>query len=138
VKNDDVVLIRVESLPDEEFIGKIEKLSSSIDALTGTFQAKIVIPNKKHKLKSGSFAEIRIVIDMKKGIVIPVESVVNFESDKPYVYKIVNDTAKKVYIQKGIVEGDKVEVTKGLKEGDKIIVTGVEIVKDGSKVFYTP
>ncbi len=134
VKAGNVVLIKVESLSDEEFIGKINKVSSSIDPMTGTFQAKIEIPNKHHKLKPGSFADIKIVVDMKKDIVIPRDAVVNFEMGKPYVFKVTNNIAKKVYIKTGIIEENKVEVIKGLKAGDIVIVTGVEMVKDGSKV----
>ncbi len=134
VKQGDVVLINVESLPNEEFIGKIKKISSSIDPMTGTFQARIDIPNRKHRLKPGSFANIKIIVDMKKTVIIPRDAIVNFESKNPYVFKITNNISRKVHITKGIIEEDKVEIIKGVKAGDIVIVTGTEIVKDGSKV----
>lgn len=133
VKIGDIVLINIE-FTDEEFIGKITRKSSAIDPLTGTFEAKVIIPNKKHKLKPGSFAKIRIVMDTKKAVVIPKDALVEFEEEKVFVYKIIKNRAKKQYVKTGIIEGDKVEVTEGITPGDLLITTGLEIVKDGSKV----
>jgi len=133
VKIGDAVLINVE-FTDEEFIGRIARKSSAIDPLTGTFEAKVIIPNKKHKLKPGSFAKIRIVMDTKKTVVIPKDALVEFEEEKVFVYKVLKNQAKKQYVKTGIIEGNKVEITKGVKAGDLLITTGLEIVKDGSKV----
>jgi len=134
LKKDNIALIKVEGL-NEEFIGKIKKVSKTIDPYTGTFQVKIEIPNKLKKIKPGSFAEIRIILDMKRTLIIPQDSIVNLETEHPFVYTIsTNNITKKVYIKTGIIEGDKIEITKGLKENELIVLTGAEVVKDKSKV----
>lgn len=161
VQKGDVALIKLESLnSQDEFIGSIEKVSSVINTLTGTFQAKIVIPNGQHKLKPGGFANIKVILNIKKAVIISKEALVETEGLQPYVYKIRKDPllqeqlkklapylpinieaipieikAEKIYIQKGIEEENNVEITQGIQENDVVITTGKEIVKNGSRVF---
>ena len=147
VKKGDVALIKVESLPGQEFIGKVTRVSPAVDQLTGSFEIKIELPNRKRILKPGSFATINLVLDSKQALIIPRDAITGFETETPFVYKIekeikkigkttkTNYIARRTFIQSGIVEGVKVEVIKGLKEGDLVITTGKEVVKDGSKVY---
>lgn len=136
IKINDPVLINVE-WTDEEFIGKIEKKSETIDPLTGTFKAKVVIPNKLHKLKPGSFAKVKIVMDYKKAIIISKDALVEYEEQNPFVYKITNNIVRKVYVKPGITEETNVEILEGLSEGDILVTMGKEIVHDGAKVKIT-
>jgi len=133
VKVNDPVLITTD-FTNEEFIGKIERKSETIDSLTGTFKAKVTIPNKLHKLRPGAFAKIKIIMEEKNSIVISKDALIEFEEERPFVYKVTNGIAKKVYIETGITEDEKVEILKGLEEGNIVITTGKEIVFDGAKV----
>ncbi|MBN1897144.1 MAG: efflux RND transporter periplasmic adaptor subunit [Spirochaetes bacterium] len=135
VHKGDVALINVESQKDEEFIGKIEKISSAINALTGTFQAKISIPNRQKKLKPGSFANIKVVLDIKKATIIPKDALVETEGIRPYVFRVVKNRAMKTYVEKGIEEEENVEIIKGVSPGDIVITIGKDIVKPDSPVY---
>ncbi|MBU1075832.1 MAG: efflux RND transporter periplasmic adaptor subunit [Spirochaetes bacterium] len=135
VKKGDTALIRMEAQKNEEYIGTIEKVSSMIDAMTGTFQAKIMIPNRQHRLKPGSFANIKVVLNIEKGVIIPKDALIETEGIRPYVYKSVDHKALKVYIEKGIEEDENVEIVKGIQENDIVITIGKEIVKQGSELY---
>lgn len=135
ISRGDVALINVEDQNNEEYIGKIDQLSSSIDPLTGTFQAKILVPNNLRKIKPGSFAKIRIVLSTKKAIIIRKEGIIENEEAVPFVYKISNNMARKVYIKEGINEEAKIEILEGLSENDLVITTGKENVKDNQLVY---
>lgn len=135
VNRGDTALINLEAQDTEEYLGRIDQVSSSIDPLTGTFQAKIIVPNKLEKIKPGSFARIRIVLATRKTLVISKEAIIDNEEALPFVYRISNETTRKAYIRQGIEEEARVEITSGLKENDLVVTTGKEIVKTGTGVL---
>ncbi|MDD4894240.1 MAG: efflux RND transporter periplasmic adaptor subunit [Candidatus Omnitrophica bacterium] len=128
--------IRVDAYPDEEFIGTITKISPVVDLATRTAATEIVIENPQHKLNSGMFAKISLVIRQHKGVpVILKEALVGKDPDL-YVYITEGDKAVLRKVKVGIRQGPYYEVTEGLKEGDMVVIMGQQRLGDG--VFVAP
>ncbi len=134
VQKGNKALISVESIQGETFLGEIKKLSSAIDPLTGTFQAKIEIKNKSHKLKPGVFADVKIIVEAKETVTVMQEAIMDLETTKPYMFVVITNTASRRSVKTGIQEQGKVEILEGIQNHDVYIITGVEIVKDGDNV----
>ena len=56
------VACRVESYPDEIFMGKIERISPQIDPVNRTFEAEVILDNSNRRLMAGGYARGSIIV----------------------------------------------------------------------------
>lgn len=148
--------ITVESYSDQQFEGKVSKISPTLNPMSRTVGAEILIDNSAMKLKPGMFARVELVIDRHDDtVLIPKYSVL--ENTKleylggeltnaqvkveKYIYIVQDSIALKKSIQTGFENGSKIEVLSGLNTGEQLVTIGqhnlfdslrVEIVTNGS------
>lgn len=126
--------ISVDSWPDDKFIGGVTKISPVIDLATRTAPVEITVQNKEHRLKSGMFAKVRLVIEAKNNVpVILKEAIMGHDPDN-YVFVVENKKAILTKISLGIRQGPYFEVRQGLKEGDAVVIMGQQLLVDGASV----
>lgn len=127
--------IKVDAFPDTLFRGKVYRVSPVVDTKSRSSAIEILADNSNALLKSGMFAEIRLVVGAKAGAVaVPSSAVLQDEKGLHYVFVPVNDAAIRREVTIGISNGDYVQISGGLKAGDKIITFGLYGLKDGSKI----
>ena len=56
------VLIKLQSLPGREFVGKVSRMSDSLDESTRTMLVEVDLPNPQGALLPGMFAALRMLI----------------------------------------------------------------------------
>ncbi len=130
----DPVKVLVKSASDEEFNGTISELSPAPAQGSLTYPLKVSINNDEAIIKSGMFAEIKIVSEKKENVLaIPSDSVM-IKGGETVVAVLEGDhnTFKKVLT--GIDSGEYVEIIQGLNEGDTVITDGQYYLDEGSKV----
>jgi HlyD family secretion protein len=126
--------VRVDAYPDEEFKGTVTRISPVVDVATRTASTAILIDNPAHKLNSGMFAKVSLIIrEHKNAPVILKEALIGKEPDL-YVYVVEGDKAALKAIKVGIRQGPYYEVTEGLKEGDLVVIMGQQRLRDGAVV----
>ena len=81
------VEIKLSSYKDKIFLGKIDFVSSRINADTRSLLSRIKIKNEELELISGSLLEVSVKFNLRKSLGVPDTSVM-IEGDKSYVYKI--------------------------------------------------
>ena len=114
----------VNAVGDEPFAGTITTISPAADSLSSTFPITVEIPNAEHKLKPGMFAEIKLALESKEGVlVIPKQAVID-SGDKKYVYVVKDNKAIQADITTGIEDDARIEVVSGLQAGDMIVLSG--------------
>ena len=91
------------------------------DGETGTvyeLKLPVTLDNKGYRL--GMTGDVDFVLTEHPNVLaVPVKYISN-EGDKQFVYKLVNGTAEKTYIETGLSDDTYTEVTSGLKEGDTV------------------
>lgn len=70
----------------------------------------------------------------ENALTMPIETLVYDKENKPYVYIVKNDKAKKVEIETGIQSDTKVQIIKGLEKGQKVIISPADSLKNGTAV----
>ena len=126
--------IRVDAYPEDEFIGKVTRISPVVDLQTRTAPTEIMIDNNQLRLQSGMFANVELIIEQKKSVpVILKEAIVGKEPDT-YVYVIENNKAILRKILLGIRQGPYYQVAEGVKENDLVVIMGQQRLKDGAAV----
>ncbi|MDP2922967.1 MAG: efflux RND transporter periplasmic adaptor subunit [Candidatus Omnitrophota bacterium] len=127
--------VTVDAYPEEQFIGKITKISPVVDLATRASPIEITVDNPQHKLQSGMFARVKLILqEHKKSPVILKEAIVGKIPDV-YVYTIENKKAQLKKITLGIRQGPYYEVQEGLKEGDLVVIMGQQRLRDGAQVI---
>ncbi len=126
--------IKVDAYPGEVFTGKVSKVSPVIDTISRTAPAEINIPNSDHRLKSGMFARVRVVVEEHSQAPVILRDAIIKESENTYCFVIRDDKAGKRKILLGMAEGNNLEVVSGLKAGELVVITGHQGLKDGALV----
>jgi membrane fusion protein (multidrug efflux system) len=126
--------VMVDAYPGEIFRGKVVRVSPVLDMVTRTAPIEIQILNEDHRLKSGMFAKVKLVIGVKPGVTAVLKEAVMGRGDKTYVYVVENGAAVLRQIKTGAREGAEVEVVEGLAAGDRVVVMGQQKLYEGAPV----
>lgn len=132
-------LITVDALSQEEFIGRVARISPTIDPTTGTFKTTIEVSDYSNRLKPGMFGRFNVVYDRHENAVLLPRNAILDDDRSLSVFAIEksdegDDIAKRKTIETGISQGEFIEVTSGLDGSETIVVVGHGAAKDGSKL----
>ena len=128
------VEVKVSSYGNKIFKGKVDFISSRINADTRSLLSRISIKNEDLELLSGSLLEITVRFNLRNSLSVPDTSIM-MEGEKSYIYKVSDDDiANKIEVNIGLRNDGKVEILSGLKEGDQIVAEGLKKVRPKSKI----
>lgn len=124
-----------------DYSGKVSALDPVATTTTGTTGATTALGGtiSFDTPPTDLFAGFEIDADIttntaENALAIKVESLLYDKNNKPYVYIVEKDKAKKVEIETGIQSDSMVQVTKGLEKGQKVIVSPEDTLKNGTVV----
>ncbi len=128
------VEVRLSSFKDKVFFGKIDFISSRINADTRSLLSRIKVKNTELELISGSLLEVSVKFNLRNSLSVPDTSVM-VEGDKSFVYKVDNENiANKTEVKTGIRSNKQIEIISGLNEGDIIVAEGLKKVRPQGKI----
>lgn len=126
--------VRAEAYPDQVFEGTVTRIVQALNRATRTMTVEIDLPNQDHRLKGGMFARVEVRVGTHpQAVQIPIDAVSRLE-DAQYVYVVRDGKAQRVNIQIGARNGSLVEITEGLTGDEQVIVSGKDLVYDGTPV----
>ena len=119
---------------DKIYTGKVDAVSSRINADTRSLLTRIKINNEDFEIIPGSLLEVTVNYNKRNSLSIPDTSVM-MEGEKAYVYKVSKDNvANKTEIKIGTRQESNIEVLSGLNIGDIIVAEGLKKVYPRSKI----
>ena len=125
---------KVSSYGDKVFNGKIDFISSRINADTRSLLSRISIKNENLELLSGSLLEITVKFNVRDALSVPDTSIM-MEGEKSYIYKVSDENiTNKTEVDIGLRSDGKVEILSGLNEGDQIVAEGLKKVRPRGKI----
>jgi len=125
---------KVSSFKNKIFKGKVDFISSRINADTRSILTRIKIENSELELISGSLLEVSIMFNMRNSIGVPDTSIM-MEGEKAFVYKVSDENiVNKIEVQIGNRSEGKIEILSGLNEGDIIVAEGLKKVYPRAKI----
>ena len=134
IKIGDPVAVTVSAL-GHDFPGIVARFSVDVGQATRTMHTEVDVPNPRHLLIPGMYAEATLTIDRKgAALVVPLQAV-NQGNDHTSV--LVVDQADKVQdrqITLGIQTDNDAEVLSGLHEGDQVVISDRSGLKPGELV----
>lgn len=115
--------------------GTITEIGEAVDAQSGgMFTVKAVTEVSGDKLISGEAVKLTVdTFRTDNAVLIPYDAL-HFESEKAYVFRIVDGKAVRTEVTVGLMSDDKVEITEGLTADSKIIPSWSSQLEDGVAV----
>lgn len=121
--------------------GKVMKIAPSAVNVTsslGINQRRVLVTveilSQADMLKPGYNAEVKIITEVKKDVVIVPDTSVFDYQDKSAVFVVENEKTVIRIVKKGIESGDNIEITEGLKAGESILAKPDNTIREGMKV----
>jgi RND family efflux transporter MFP subunit len=134
IRKDQKAELKVDALPNQTFLGHVERISPVVDSETGTFKATIFVDETKDMLRPGMFGRVKIVYDTRENTRMIPKSAVMSQDLAQSVYVIKDSLAFKKQIRTGYVNGMNIEVIDGLEDGEMVVTIGQGSLQDSSKV----
>jgi multidrug efflux system membrane fusion protein len=116
--------------------GTLITADNQIDVATGTVRLKAEFPNKDAKLFPNQFVNVRMVVDVRKGVVaVPSAAIQRNAQGATVVYVVKEDSTVSVRpITAGATEGLLTAVEQGLQAGERVVTDGVDRIREGARV----
>ena len=128
-------LIKVDAWPNEEFMGKVTKISPVLDLTTRTAPIEIILDNPGYRLQSGMFAKVSLILSERKDVPVIIKEAVIGKEPNTYIYIVENNKAVLKKVVLGLRQGPYYEVSAGLKAGDAVVIMGQQRLFDGAQVI---
>ena len=130
--------LRAEAYPDQVFEGTVTRIVQALNRATRTMTVEIDLPNKDRRLKGGMFARVEVVVGTHRdAIQIPIDAVSRLE-EAQYVFVVRDGKAQRVNVEIGARKENRIEIVKGLSGDEAVIVSGKDLVHDGTPVQAQP
>ncbi|MGH7232487.1 MAG: efflux RND transporter periplasmic adaptor subunit [Nitrospiraceae bacterium] len=130
--------VRAEAYPDRVFEGQVTRVVQALNRATRTMTVEVDLPNSDHALKGGMFARVEVVVGSRHdAIQIPVDALTRLE-DLQYVYVVKDGKASQVVVETGSRVENRIEIIKGLTGTEHVIVSGKDLVGNGTPVDARP
>ena len=129
------VSLRVDTYPDQTFLGSVTKIYPQSSSETRTTSLRVTLPNSDGKLRPNMFAQGTIIVQTHRSItIVPIAAVIT-KADKQQVLVVEGGIAhvRNVAIGLSTDKGLSIEV-RGLSPGASVITSGQDGVEDGQKV----
>ena len=120
------------ALADEDTFardGHIDFVDNTLNPSTGTIRARVVLPNRDHKLTPGLFARVQLQSAVRQQATLIDDKAVLTDQDRKYVYVVGagNTAQRKDIVLGGTVNGLRI-VKSGLSAQDRVIVGGLQTI----------
>ncbi len=130
--------VRAEAYPSEVFEGTVTRIVQALNRATRTMTVEVDLPNEDHRLKGGMFARVEVLVGKHpQAVQIPLDAVSHLEESQ-YVYIVKDGKAHQVPVELGARVDNRVEVLKGLTGEELLIVSGKDLVSEGTAVQVQP
>lgn len=130
--------VRAEAYPDRLFTGQVTRTVQALNKNTRAMTVEVDLPNKDQLLKGGMFARVAIMVGVHpKAIQIPIDAVTRLEENQ-YVYVVRDGKAHQMPVELGARAENRIEITKGLTGAEQVILSGKDLVSEGTIVEAHP
>jgi RND family efflux transporter MFP subunit len=127
-------VIRVPSMPNLTFHGKVTRIADALQPGTRTLLTEVDMPNPDGALQPGVYCTVELKIPRKSLALIVPASAIIFNQNGMQVAVVENGVAHLHKIAITTDYGTEVEVNEGVKDGDKVILQPPVNLADGDKV----
>jgi RND family efflux transporter MFP subunit len=135
IKDGENAHLRFQEYANREFDGTIANVSGGVDPTSRTLQVEIHIPNSKHELLPGMYAQVSFQAPKKVRLPVVPATTLQTRADGGFMYTVDQNNIvhmHKVEIARDL--GGQFEVMRGIGIGDLVIVSPSDRLQEGMTV----
>jgi RND family efflux transporter MFP subunit len=133
-------VIEFDAFPGRRFPGRVSRIDSAADPITGTFEAEIDVEPNGERFARGLVARVELSLagaaSAAEDTLVPVTALVEADGAEATVY-VLDEQAGVVRrrpIEVGAIVGERVVVLNGLRVGERVVTDGAAWLSEGSPV----
>ena len=130
----DPAVVTVDALPERKFEGGVTRYAAALEPTTRTMRTEIEMANKDRALRPGMFGRVTVSLDTRTDAITVPARAIRVEGASPFVFCVVDGTARRVDVEATVGDGATVEVTHGLKGDELVVVSARGPISDGAAV----
>ena len=123
------VTYQISAFPSEWMKGKVSFVSPELQADSKVNIVRVEIDNPGLKYKPGMLAFINFITQPKKGIVLPINAVLQQQDGNRVWLEVGDGTFDVRKVELGMQNSSSVEVLSGINVNDKVVVTGAYLLQ---------
>jgi len=124
VKSGQTAEVRLPSVPDGVWEGKVDYIYPELDSVTRTLRVRLRFDNPDQMLKPNMYAHVSILGGQKEDVLrVPREALIRDSASERVILALGEGRFQPREVEVGIESGDWVEVRSGLSEGDTVVVS---------------
>jgi len=128
-------LASAEAFPDDTFAAAVEFIAPAVDAMRGTIEVRLAVPEPPAYLRTDMTVSVEIEVGRAAdALVLPADAVHELASAQPWVLVVERGIAVRRDVTLGLRGDTDVEVKQGVDEGDRIVATTIDDVDPGDRV----
>ena len=126
----------------KEASGLLSFVDNSVNAPTGTILLKAIFENQDERLWPGQFVDVKLNLDVMRGVVTIPSQAIQQSQKGPYVYVVSSvkngeenqHVVEMRQVETGYMTEDETVIVKGLLEGETVVTKGQLRLVPGAKV----
>jgi RND family efflux transporter MFP subunit len=119
------VSVTSDAYPDRSFRGDVLAVAPAVDPATNAALVRIGVRSSERLLKVGMFAQARIELQKKAGVLTVPPSAVSKGEEGAAVYVVSGDEAKRTPVKLGLETPEAVEILSGVSEGQTVLISAI-------------
>jgi RND family efflux transporter MFP subunit len=127
-----------DAYPGRTFAGEVIAIAPAVDPATNATLVRIRVKNADRLLKVGMFAQARIDLQERRGVLTVPPSAVSKGDEGTAVYVVSGDQATRMKVEVGLETPEGVEILTGLKEGQKVLTSAIHGLGERAKLAAKP
>lgn len=139
VKVGDRVEVTVAAYADEQFIGQVQAIDSSVLPESRTVRVRAELANAEMQLRPGMFANVRTVRDEILDVVTVPRTAISYNTYGDFVFEVVEgDDGQKIVERVSVTTGKardgEVEIVEGIEAGATVVGAGLLRLRNNQPV----
>ncbi|HZT22494.1 MAG TPA: efflux RND transporter periplasmic adaptor subunit [Verrucomicrobiae bacterium] len=129
-------VIRLVSMPDREFHGRVTCVYPNVDEKTRTARVRMEFENPGYFLKPGMFVSVQITSELKPDSLLIPDSAIVRSGEKNTVFVALpgGKFDPRTVVLGPEAEGDRYEVVSGLEPGERVVTSGEFLLDSESQL----
>src|SRR5258706_11586145 len=134
IKTGQSVEVTADALPGEKFRCVLDSINPRMDSDGRSLELRALLPNARGILRPGMFVRVRMIVgERNDALLVPEEAIVP-SGEEFFVFKVVENAARRTRVKLGVRRDAKVEILDGLAAGDSVVTAGMRLFGDGQTV----
>lgn len=118
------VSMTVDYLPGEKWVGEVDYVQPTLDAMTRTMKVRLRFDNENGALKPNMFAQVELdTLQNEESLIVPKDAVIRTGDNDRVVLALDEGSFKSVAVNVGRVNDQNSEILSGIDAGERVVVS---------------